>query len=80
VRAIERDARAERTAPGMDHQDHPADAQSFQRFIDHSTLDIGRRIVAPRARAPAVPGTIDQDHPTVFGKPVAKPVAASFAD
>jgi hypothetical protein len=61
-----------RAAPGMNHEDCPADAQSFERLIDHSALNRRRRIVRTRARAPAMPGTVDQDHPMIFGEHVAK--------
>ena len=46
--------------------------QLFQRRIDHPALDGRRRIILPRARAPAVAGTIYQNHPMLAGKPVAE--------
>src|SRR4030088_3013478 len=49
-----------------------ADTQLFERLIDHSALDRRRRILRTRARAPAMPGTVDQDHPMIFGEHVAK--------
>jgi hypothetical protein len=49
----------------MHHQDHRADAQLQQRLVDHCRLNRGGRIADTRPRAPAMPGTVDQDHPMI---------------
>ena len=44
LRIIQRHPRAERAGPGMHHEDRVADAELFQRLVDHPALDRRRRI------------------------------------
>ena len=67
LRIIERNPRTQRAAPGMHHEDRFADADLLQHRIDHPALHRRRRIFAAHARAPAMPGPIDQDHAMMFG-------------
>ena len=48
------------------------DAELLQRLVDHPRLHRGRRILHALARAPAVAGTIDQNHPMMAGEPLAE--------
>ncbi|MGY3123419.1 hypothetical protein ACVWXQ_007356 [Bradyrhizobium sp. S3.14.4] len=69
---IERDPRAERTAPGMHDEDRAIDPELTKRLVNHPGLDLRRRILPPHPRAPAVTGTVDQDDAMVFGQEVAE--------
>ena len=71
---------AERAGPGMHHQDRPADAEFRQRLVDHPALDFRRRVLEAGARAPAVAGTIDQDHAMMFAPAARRAAAASPPD
>ncbi len=71
MRVIQRDTRAQRAGPGMHHKDRAADAELGQRLLDHAGLNFGRRVLEAGARAPAVSGTVDQDHAVLPGKPFA---------
>jgi hypothetical protein len=59
----------------MHHEHRSADAEFFQRLVDHPALDGRRGMLQMRAGAPAVAGTVDQDHPMIFGEPVAERLA-----
>ena len=41
MRVIQRDTRAQRTGPGMHHENRPDDAELGQRLLDHPALDFG---------------------------------------
>jgi hypothetical protein len=56
----------------MHHDDRAADLKFFQRFIDQFRLHCRRRILKVVARAPAVTGTVDQDHAMMFGEQIAE--------
>jgi hypothetical protein len=70
LRMIQRNPCAQRTAPGMHHEDRFAHAKLFKRLIDHPPLSGRRRIRDACARAPAMAGTVDQDHAMIFREPV----------
>src|SRR5205814_6042432 len=61
-----------RSAPGMHHHDRRAEAEFFHCFSDHPRLHNRARLAQMTARAPAVSGTIDQNHPMVFSQPLTK--------
>src|SRR3954464_2495548 len=69
---IERQPRAERAAPGMHDEDRAIDPELAKRLVDHPRLDLRRRILASRTRAPAMAGTVDQDDAMVCGEEIAK--------
>src|SRR4029434_9864866 len=70
-----RQPRAKRPAPGMHDDDRARDAELAKRLIDHPRLDLRRRILPSRPRAPAMAGTIDQDDAMVVGEEVAERTA-----
>lgn len=56
----------------MHHEDRAIDPELVKRLIDHPRLDLRRRFLSPPARAPAMAGTIDQNHAAVPGEDVAE--------
>jgi hypothetical protein len=50
----------------------PLTPEFFQRFIQHSDLRCRRRIFEIVARAPAMAGTVDQDHAMMLSDEVAE--------
>jgi hypothetical protein len=54
----------------MHHKNRAADAELRQRLLDHAGLNFGRRILEAGAGAPAMPGTVDQDHAVLSGQPL----------
>ena len=56
----------------MNHEDRRANAEFFQRLLDHPALDGGRRILLSRAQTPAMAWAIDQKHPMLAGEHVSE--------
>ena len=75
---IERQPRAERAAPGMHDEDRTIDPELAERLVDHPRLDVRRRILPSRARAPAMAGTVDQDDAMLLGQEVAERMPHRF--
>ena len=71
LRVVEGIGRRQQTGPGMGDQDRAAGADARKRLMDEFRLACGRSVGAAAGPvAPAVAGTVDEDHAIVRRQPI----------